>query len=98
MLRLVESDEVRLKVCPRVNDYPTKVPWSEEDARHVADAPDVLDLAACSALGATPEEAVMQPAIAKGAWLEPTRAVGGTRGAPRGKEATPSGPASCMLE
>lgn len=41
--------------------------YSEEDACYVADIPD---LKYCSALGASPEEAVREVQLAKAAWLK----------------------------
>ena len=48
-------------------DYHINVFWSDEDDAYVADIPD---LAQCSALGVTPEEALAQLMMAKDAWLE----------------------------
>jgi predicted RNase H-like HicB family nuclease len=50
-----------------VRDYHINVFWSDEDGCYVADIPD---LASCSALGATPQEAVEEVMLAKEAWLE----------------------------
>ncbi len=54
-----------------MRDYHINVFWSDDDDSYVADIPD---LAACSALGSTPEEAVAEVLIAKQAWLETARA------------------------
>jgi predicted RNase H-like HicB family nuclease len=53
-----------------VNDYHINIFWSNEDGAYVADIPD---LACCSALGSTPEEALAELAIARAAWLEAAR-------------------------
>jgi len=57
----------------RLRDYHITIFWSEEDECYVADIPD---LAYCSALGATPEEALAQLAIAREAWLQAARESG----------------------
>ena len=49
-----------------MKDYHINVFYSEEDGCYVADIPD---LKFCSALGATPEEAVREVLQAKSAWL-----------------------------
>lgn len=54
-----------------MKDYHINVFYSEEDAAYVADIPD---LEACSALGATPEEALREVLVAKAAWLEAAQA------------------------
>jgi len=56
-----------------VSDYHINVFYSDEDRAYVADIPD---LEACSALGATPEEALRQVLEAKEAWLEAAREAG----------------------
>jgi predicted RNase H-like HicB family nuclease len=56
-----------------VNDYHINIFWSNEDGAHVADIPD---LACCSALGSTPEEALAELSIARAAWLEAAREEG----------------------
>ena len=50
-----------------MKDYHINVFYSEEDACYVADIPD---LRFCSALGATPEEAVREVQVAKAAWIQ----------------------------
>jgi predicted RNase H-like HicB family nuclease len=50
-----------------VKDYHINIFWSDEDNAYVADIPD---LASCSAIGATPEEALAELAIARAAWIE----------------------------
>ena len=47
--------------------YPISAFWSDEDGAWVADAPD---LSFCSALGATPHEAVAEVEKALMAWLD----------------------------
>ncbi len=56
-----------------MKDYHINLFYSEEDQAWVADIPD---LTACSALGATPEEALHEVLIAKTAWLEAARSAG----------------------
>jgi predicted RNase H-like HicB family nuclease len=50
-----------------VKDYHINIFWSEQDGSYVADIPD---LKYCSAFGDTPEAALAEVLIAKGAWLE----------------------------
>ncbi len=56
-----------------MKDYHINIFWSEEDGAYVADIPD---LDSCSALGATPEEALAELTLAKEAWLEAARELG----------------------
>ncbi len=56
-----------------MTDYHINVVFADEDRAHVADIPD---LEACSALGATPEEALREVLEAKQAWLEAAREAG----------------------
>jgi predicted RNase H-like HicB family nuclease len=49
-----------------MSDYHINVFYSDEDGAYVADIPD---LEACSALGATAEEALAEVERAKQAWL-----------------------------
>lgn len=49
-----------------MTDYHINVFYSEPDGGYIADIPD---LPACSAFGATAEEAVRELALAKEAWL-----------------------------
>lgn len=56
-----------------MTDYHINVFYSEEDGGYVADIPD---LEACSAFGATPEEAVAEVSRAKEAWLAAAREAG----------------------
>ena len=53
-----------------MKDYHINVFYSEADEGYIADIPD---LEACSALGATPEEAVREVEIAKRAWIDAAR-------------------------
>ncbi len=53
-----------------MSDYHINVFYSEEDAAYVADIPD---LEACSAFGATAEEALAEVERAKQAWLVAAR-------------------------
>ncbi len=54
-----------------MKDYHINIFYSEADGGYIADIPD---LAACSAFGKTPAEALAQVEIAKAAWLEAARA------------------------
>ena len=56
-----------------MKDYHINIFYSDEDEGYIADIPD---LGACSAFGATAEEALAQVEIAKAAWLEAARAEG----------------------
>ena len=49
-----------------MSDYHINVFYSDEDAAHVADIPD---LEACSALGSSAEEALAEVELARDAWL-----------------------------
>ncbi len=49
-----------------MNDYHINIFYSEEDGGYIADIPD---LAACSAFGLTPSEALAAVVQAKEAWL-----------------------------
>jgi predicted RNase H-like HicB family nuclease len=50
-----------------MTEYRINVFWSDEDRSWVADIPD---LAKCSVLGDTPEEAVHEVLVSKQAWIE----------------------------
>lgn len=63
-----------------MRDYHINIFYSEEDEGYIADIPD---LEACSAFGATPEEALRQVERAKAAWLEAARTEGRAIPAPR---------------
>jgi predicted RNase H-like HicB family nuclease len=56
-----------------VKDYHINIFWSEEDGGYIADIPD---LEACSAFGASPEEALKEVEIAKRAWIESANKAG----------------------
>jgi len=56
-----------------VKDYHINIFYSDEDGGYIADIPD---LKACSAFGATAEEALKEVEIAKTAWLEAARQSG----------------------
>jgi predicted RNase H-like HicB family nuclease len=56
-----------------MKDYHINIFYSDEDGGYIADIPD---LQACSAFGATPEEALQEVKIAKDTWLEAARAEG----------------------
>jgi predicted RNase H-like HicB family nuclease len=50
-----------------LKDYHINIFYSDKDNAYVADIPD---LRLCTALGATPEEAVREVQIAKAAWIK----------------------------
>ena len=56
-----------------MSDYHINILFSEEDGGYIADIPD---LDSCSAFGKTPEEALAQVELAKGAWLAAAREAG----------------------
>lgn len=56
-----------------MKDYHINIFYSDEDEGYIADIPDLV---ACSAFGATPEEALAEVQVAKAAWLEAVRAQG----------------------
>lgn len=56
-----------------MTDYHINIFFSDEDGGYIADIPD---LEACSAFGATPEEALSEVKQAKAAWLEAAREAG----------------------
>jgi len=56
-----------------MSDYHINIFYSDEDGGYIADIPD---LEACSAFGATPEEALREVQVAKQTWLEAARAEG----------------------
>ena len=56
-----------------MKDYQINIFYSEEDEGYIADIPD---LAACSAFGRTPAEALTEVETAKRLWLEAARAEG----------------------
>jgi predicted RNase H-like HicB family nuclease len=63
-----------------MTDYHINVFYSAEDGGYIADVPD---LDACSAFGATPEEALAEVEIAKKAWIVSARELGRPIPAPR---------------
>ncbi len=56
-----------------MKDYHINIFFSEEDDGYIADIPD---LEACSAYGATAEEALAEVRRAKSAWIAAARAAG----------------------
>ncbi|MCR4347290.1 MAG: type II toxin-antitoxin system HicB family antitoxin [Sulfuricaulis sp.] len=56
-----------------MKDYHINIFYSEEDGGFIADIPD---LDACSAFGATPEEALREVERAKAAWIETAKQTG----------------------
>jgi predicted RNase H-like HicB family nuclease len=56
-----------------MSDYHINIFYSDEDGGYIADIPD---LEACSAFGATPEEALREVQLAKQAWLDAAKAEG----------------------
>ena len=56
-----------------MKDYHINIFYSDEDGGYIADIPD---LKACSAFGATPEEALKEVEAAKAAWLDAARQTG----------------------
>jgi predicted RNase H-like HicB family nuclease len=53
-----------------MSDYHINIFFSDEDGGYIADIPDLV---ACSAFGATPEEALAEVQRAKHAWLAAAR-------------------------
>jgi predicted RNase H-like HicB family nuclease len=56
-----------------LKDYHINIFFSDEDGGYIADIPD---LEACSAFGASPQEALHQVEIAKSAWIESAKQSG----------------------
>ena len=56
-----------------MRDYHINIFYSDEDGGYIADIPD---WEACSAFGATPEEALAEVRIAKDGWIESARHAG----------------------
>ena len=56
-----------------MNDYLVSIFYSDRDRSYVADVPD---LEYCSALGATPQDALAEVELAKEAWLAAAREAG----------------------
>ncbi len=63
-----------------MSDYHINIVRSDEDGGYIADIPD---LEACSAFGATAEEALAEVEKARAAWLEVARQAGKPIPAPR---------------
>ena len=63
-----------------MSDYHINVFYSADDGGYIADVPD---LDACSAFGATAEEALAEVEIAKEAWIATARELGRPIPAPR---------------
>ena len=63
-----------------MSDYHINIFYSDDDGGYVADIPD---LDACSAFGATPEQALAAVEVAKEAWLRTARETGRPIPAPR---------------
>jgi len=53
-----------------VKDYHINIFYRDQDGGYIADIPD---LKACSAFGATPEEALKEVEAARAAWLDAAR-------------------------
>lgn len=56
-----------------MSDYHINIFYSDEDGGYIADIPD---LEACSAFGATAEEALAEVARAREAWMQAARKAG----------------------
>lgn len=63
-----------------MSDYHINIFYSDEDAGYIADIPD---LEACSAFGASAEEALAEVEQAKEAWLAAAREAGKALPVPR---------------
>ena len=63
-----------------MKDHHLNVFYSEEDGGYIADIPD---LKACSAIGTTPQEALIEVLRAKQAWLAAAKEEGRAIPAPR---------------
>jgi predicted RNase H-like HicB family nuclease len=63
-----------------MSDYHINIFYSEEDGGYIADIPD---LEACSAFGATAEEALAELEQAREAWLAAARETGKSIPSPR---------------
>ena len=70
-----------------MSDYHINVFYSDEDGGYVADIPD---LEACSAFGATPQEALSEVLRAKEAWLATSHERGLPIPEPRYRPAVPN--------
>ena len=56
-----------------MKDYHINIFYSEEDGGYIADMPD---LESCSAFGNSPQEALAELELAKGAWIETAQELG----------------------
>ena len=56
-----------------MSDYHINIFYSDDDRAYVADIPD---LEYCSAIGATPQDALAEVELAKKAWLDAAREAG----------------------
>lgn len=56
-----------------MRDYHINIFWSDDDEGYIADIPD---LDACSAFGATPEEALKEVRVAQTAWIQAAKDAG----------------------
>jgi predicted RNase H-like HicB family nuclease len=65
--------KIRSELGEPVKDYHINIFFSDEDEGYIADIPD---LEACSAFGATPDEALREVLVARDAWLESARQAG----------------------
>ncbi len=63
-----------------MKDYHINIFYSDEDGGYIADIPD---LEACSAFADSPEKALAEVEIAKGAWLKAARKAGKRIAKPR---------------
>lgn len=63
-----------------MTDYHINIFYSDEDGGYIADIPD---LEACSAFGATPEQALSEVERAKEVWLAAAKETGKTIPPPR---------------
>ena len=72
-----------------MKDYHINIFYSDADGGYIADIPD---LEACSAFGATPEEALREVEHAKVVWLEAARTEGKPIPKPRSARQSTSGP------
>jgi predicted RNase H-like HicB family nuclease len=56
-----------------MRDYHINIFYSDEDEGYIADIPD---LEACSAFGKTPDAALAELQVARGAWIRAAKATG----------------------
>lgn len=69
-----------------MSDCTINIFYSAEDGGYIADVPDLV---ACSAFGATPEEALAEVEKAKAAWLGAAREQGKPIPAPKHRPVAP---------